>query len=67
MKKIVYVKNINADSFTLLKKLSSLNRPMVLIKNTITLKNINEEDYAYLLELRKDLKKTMNNDIIIYE
>ena len=65
--KTVHVKNIDSDSLFLLKRLSEFNKAMVINKDTVTLKNIGNEEYASLLELKKQIKENQNKEIIIYE
>ena len=65
--KTVHIKNIESDSLFLLKRLSEFNKGMVINKDTITLKNIDNETYSSLLELKKEIKEKQNKDIIIYE
>jgi hypothetical protein len=66
-KKIVYVKNINADSGKLLSVLSKFNKTIGMNKDTFSIKDIDVEDYAYLLALKEELKSEGKTIIITYE
>jgi hypothetical protein len=65
MYKIVHIKNIDSDSFFLLKTLTTFNRAMIISKDTFILKNIAKEDYARLLDLKKEIKQKQNKEIIV--
>lgn len=65
MRKIVYIKNVDADSFFLLTRISSLNKSVSVVKDTFVLKNVEESDYLRLLGLRDEIKSTYNKQIII--
>ena len=65
MYKIVHIKNVDSDSFFLLKKLTTFNRAMIISKDTFILKNITKEDYAHLLDLKKEIKHNQNKEIIV--
>jgi hypothetical protein len=65
MYKIVHVKNIDSDSFFLLKSLSVFNKSLRVIKDTFILKDISTEVYNSLLDLKKQIKQKQNKEIII--
>ena len=65
MYKIVHIKNIDSDSFFLLKTLTTFNRAMIIIKDTFILKNISKEDYSRVLDLKKEIKHNQNKEIIV--
>jgi hypothetical protein len=65
MLKTVYIKNIDADSFFLLTKISALNKSVSVVKDTFVLKNIDESDYLRLISLKDEIKSTYNKQIII--
>ena len=65
MYKTVHIKNIDSDGLFLLKKLSLFSKSMVISKDTFILKNITLEDYASLLDLKKEIKDNQNKQIII--
>lgn len=65
MYKTVHIKNIDSDSFFLLKTLTTFNRAMIISKDTFILKNIAKEDYARLLDLKKEIKQKQNKEIIV--
>jgi hypothetical protein len=65
MHKTVHIKNIDSDGLFLLKKLSLFSKSMVISKDTFILKNITLEDYASLLDLKKEIKDNQNKQIII--
>ena len=65
MHKIVHIKNIDSDSFFLLKSLSVFNKSLRVIKDTFILKDISTEAYNSLLDLKKEIKHKQNKEIII--
>lgn len=65
MYKIVHIKNIDSDSFFLLKSLSVFNKSLRVIKDTFILKDISTEVYNSLLDLKKQIKQKQNKEIII--
>jgi hypothetical protein len=65
MYKTVHIKNIDSDGLFLLNKLSHFSKSMVISKDTFILKNITLEDYASLLDLKKEIKDNQNKQIII--
>jgi hypothetical protein len=65
MHKIVHIKNIDSDSFFLLKSLSVFNKSLRVIKDTFILKDISTEVYNSLLDLKKQIKQKQNKEIII--
>jgi hypothetical protein len=65
MYKIVHIKNIDSDSFFLLKSLSVFNKSLRVIKDTFILKDISTEAYNSLLDLKKEIKHKQNKEIII--
>lgn len=65
MYKTVHIKNIDSDALFLINKLSLFSKSMVISKDTFILKNITLEDYALLLDLKKEIKDNQNKQIII--
>jgi hypothetical protein len=65
MYKTVHIKNIDSDGLFLLNKLSLFSKSMIISKDTFILKNITFEDYASLLEIKKEIKDNQNKQIII--
>jgi hypothetical protein len=65
MYKIVHIKNIDSDSFFLLKSLSVFNKSLRVIKDTFILKDVSTEAYNSLLDLKKEIKQKQNKEIII--
>lgn len=65
MKKIVHVKNVSADSAKLLTSLMKFGKKITLNKDTFTLKDVDNEDYIYLLALKEEIKNSENKSIII--
>ena len=65
MKKIVYIKNIGADSVKLLTRLMKFNKSVGMSKDTFILKDVSLEDYVYLLALKDEIKSKENKDVII--
>lgn len=65
MYKTIHIKNIDSDALFLINKLSLFSKSMVISKDTFILKNITLEDYALLLDLKKEIKDNQNKQIII--
>ena len=65
MYKTVHIKNIDSDGLFLLNKISLFSKSMIISKDTFILKNITLEDYASLLEIKKEIKDNQNKQIII--
>lgn len=65
MRKIVYIKNIDADSFFLLKSISAFNKSVSVVKDTFVIKNVSESDYVRLIGIKEEIKSTYNKQIII--
>lgn len=65
MYKTIHIKNIDSDALFLINKLSLFSKSMVISKDTFILKNITLEDYALLLDLKKQIKDSQNKQIII--
>lgn len=65
MYKTVHIKNIDSDGLFLLNKLRIFSKTMIISKDTFILKNITLEDYASLLEIKKEIEDNQNKQIII--